>query len=77
MIAALNVIGLLANLAGVILLFRYGMPYRVASPEGDFFITEKPSPEGQMIDRRYKILGFLGLGFILVGTGLQILAALI
>ena len=27
--ALLNVAGLLANLVGVVLLFRYGMPYRV------------------------------------------------
>ncbi len=39
---ALNIAGLLLSLAGVILLFRYGMPYRLQLPGEP--ITAGPSP---------------------------------
>src|SRR5260370_372357 len=39
MSATLNVAGLLMNLAGVILLFRYGMPYRVRTGGNELRFT--------------------------------------
>jgi hypothetical protein len=60
MVTTLNVIGLLANMAGVILLFRYGMPYRISSEGGDYFVTEKPNPESVKWDKVYKGMGFVG-----------------
>jgi hypothetical protein len=76
MAATLNVIGLVATLAGVLLLLRYGMPYRVSSQEGDFLVTETPSPEGLKTDARYRRLGFIGLALVVIGTLLQIAAAI-
>ena len=40
MSAPLNIAGLIMNLAGVILLFRYGMPYRVRSEGLSYLVTE-------------------------------------
>jgi hypothetical protein len=72
----LNIVGLIGNLAGVILLFRYGMPYRVASGGHSYFITEQADPRELKAERVYKALGFVGLILIIVGTGLQIWATL-
>ena len=36
----LNIAGLVMNLARVILLFRYGMPYRVRSEGLSYYVTE-------------------------------------
>lgn len=72
----LNILGLLANAAGVVILFRYGMPYRVALDEGEIIITENVAPDQRALDGRYRKLGYLGLALILLGTGLQIWSTL-
>jgi hypothetical protein len=58
--AAANVSGLVANLAGVLLLFRYGMPFRVRS-EGLMQLIADGPPDQREIkeDRRHAILGML------------------
>ena len=73
---ALNVFGLVANLIGVILLFRYGMPYRIPTEGFSFLTTETPNPAELATDTLYWWLGLLGLSLIVVGTGAQIVATL-
>lgn len=74
MIAAiLNTIGLLAALAGVVLLFRYGMPQYLRGGGGEMITTE-PTKEGLRLETRNEFLGYLGLALIVVGTGFQIAA---
>jgi hypothetical protein len=75
MIAFLNVFGLILNLAGVILLFRYGMPYRVRT-DGRVvtFVSEKEDLTTKKLDRRYDCLGWIGLICVIFGTVFQILA---
>jgi hypothetical protein len=71
----LNVFGLVANLTGVILLFRYGMPYRVRTGGETFYIASGSANEDQIAaERRYDRLGWLGLIFIVLGTAAQIAA---
>ena len=55
--AGLTTLGLIANLVGVILLFRYGMPYRVRSPGGMFLITEQENPDDVKEDAKYARIG--------------------
>ncbi len=73
----LNIAGLILNLIGVILLFRYGMPFRIRT-EGKTAKTVVLPSAGQTMraERRYDQLGWLGLVLIIVGTALQILATL-
>lgn len=68
MIPVLNTTGLVLNLIGVLLLFRYGMPYRVANDRGSYLITESVHPDEQKITNRYRVLGNLGLAMIIFGT---------
>ena len=67
----LNTIGLAANLVGVILLFRYGMPYRHT---GSFLLLsgDAVTDKDRRLDDRYRTLGWIGLVLIIIGTGLQI-----
>jgi hypothetical protein len=72
MAKTLSIIGLVATLAGVLLLFRYGMPFRVHSPEGEYIITEQADPAELRLDARYKCRGYFGLALVVIGTGFQI-----
>ena len=68
---ALGLAGLAANLVGVVLLFRYGMPYRIHSEGGDYIVTGQSSSESLKQDAVYRRLGFLGLTLVVVGAILQ------
>lgn len=72
----ISIAGLATSLAGVLMLFRYGMPYRVSSPDGSFILSERPNPEGDQEDARYRVFGFIGLFLIVAGTVAQIIAVL-
>lgn len=75
--AALTVAGLISGLTGVLLLFRYGMPYRIPSTNGDYIVTQQADPEGLKLDARYKRLGVIGLILTILGALLQSAAALL
>jgi hypothetical protein len=73
-----NVAGLMANLAGVILLFRYGMPFRVPSKGRIVRVLSGPPNQDEIKeDRHHARLGLLGLGLIILGTFAQIVGAII
>jgi hypothetical protein len=74
---ALNIAGLFMNLAGVILLFRYGMPYRVRTEGATYLITEDVDKREVTTERRYDLLGKLGLFLVVAGTAAQIAGALL
>ncbi len=71
-----NIVGLLFNLIGVLLLFRYGMPYRVQTG-GDTLIlkSDRKDQPTVRLEKRYRRIGWLGLVFIVIGTGFQIYAS--
>jgi hypothetical protein len=71
--ACLNTAGLGASLVGVILLFRYGMPYHIDTGGGHMIVTES-TPEILKAAALYRKIGFVGLGLIIAGTLLQIVA---
>jgi len=70
--AVSSTIGLLGNLLGVILLFRYGMPYRIPTPHGSPITTGEADPAERGLDARHRALGFVGLVLIIVGTAFQV-----
>jgi hypothetical protein len=74
MIAAkvINIAGLIANLIGVFLLFRYGMPYRVRTGGNvATWTVAKVNPAIVSAEWWYTFAGWLGLALIVIGTALQ------
>ena len=67
----MTIFGLLLNLVGVVLLFLFGMPFRVAT--GD---TLNIDVQVKRIDDLFSVLGWIGLLAIVLGTLFQILARL-
>ena len=74
---ALAVAGIALNLVGVVMLFRYGMPYHVETKGVVLLALEEIDHDEIKLERRYKILGKTGLVLIVVGSALQALAVLL
>ena len=67
-------IGLVANLVGVVLLFRYGMPYRVRTGGNQIHWTvDNVDQKTVAAEKTYDALGFLGLVLIVGATVLQVI----
>lgn len=66
---ALNIFGLMLSLAGILILFRYGMPYRLPFPSEPILGRPKPGDHEELA--RYKRLGWIGLTCTVFGTLLQ------
>ena len=73
---ALNIAGLLMNLVGVILLFAFGMPFRIRTGGYTVRVTSPVDPKKVRTERWYDVLGWLGLALIVLGTVAQIRATL-
>jgi hypothetical protein len=73
--AALNIIGLVLNLVGVIILFRYGMPFHVPTGGAIHLVAEQVDAAEKALESWYEIFGYLGLLAIVVGTGMQVVGA--
>jgi len=71
---SINTIGLLLNLAGIIMLFYFGMPFRIQEPPGEAFLTVSvlPNPGQEEALAFHRAMGFVGLALSVVGTMLQI-----
>jgi|SRR5271169_633803 len=74
--SVLNIAGLVMSMGGVILLFYFGMPYRVRTGGYSTYVGENSDPKEARTERWYDVLGRLGLTLILVGTAAQIGALL-
>lgn len=74
MSATLNIAGLLMNLVGVILLFRYGMPYRVRTGGNELRFTGATDQDTANAEQLYGRLGVTGLVLIVLGTAAQVIA---
>jgi len=71
------IIGLTLSMVGVLILFRYGMPYRVETG-GKVNATYSTTDENaRKTDMRYRLLGKGGLACVLAGTGLQVVALML
>src|SRR5260370_19108016 len=74
MSATLNIAGLLMNLVGVILLFRYGMPYRVRTGGNELRFTGATDQDTANAEQLYGRLGVTGLVLIVLGTAAHVIA---
>jgi hypothetical protein len=74
--ATWNVVGLLLNLLGVLTLFRYGMPYRVASGGETSIITGDINQSEIALDKRYRVFGWVGVVMVICGTAAQIISSI-
>ena len=63
--------GLISNLVGVLILFRYGMPYRVETRGEGSLLLEGTDRDAIAIEKVYRRLGYVGLCLVIIGTGLQ------
>lgn len=71
--AALNTIGQLLGLGGVLMLFVFGMPFRVRTGGGDI-ITTNPTKDGQRAEALYGLFSWVGLVLTVLGVAAQIAA---
>jgi hypothetical protein len=69
-------VGLAFNLIGVLILFRWGMPFRVESHGAVVLGLNAMDTRGLALDRIYTICGWVGLVMLIIGTGLLIIAQL-
>jgi hypothetical protein len=72
--ASWNIAGSVLSLLGLLILFRYGMPYRVRTGGVNYIITEQIDEEELKADKRYEIFGWVGLFFAVRCTLCQIAA---
>jgi hypothetical protein len=72
----LNIVGLAFNLIGVLILFRWGMPFRVPTGGDIHLIAEQKNAGQAALDHIYAVCGWVGLVVLIVGTALQIVATL-
>ena len=76
--SALNVAGLVANLLGVVLLFRHAMPYRLRTGGNQMNFTRNDIDQKTVkTERRFAIFGNIGLASIVLGTAAQIAATVL
>jgi hypothetical protein len=76
-VAVPNIVGLLLALAGVLLLFRYGMPYQLRTGGHRVRSVLGLDQDQIRLESRYDRLGWLGLVCIVLGTVCQIIASLV
>lgn len=78
MLVAINTFGLLFGLGGVVLLFRYGMPYRLRTNGKTTKTVLLPNADDTVrVERKYDRLGWLGLSLIVLGTVCQIYVGIV
>ena len=73
----LNSIAEASNLIGVILLFRYGMPFAIPTEGMVLLVADKRDNAAAKRELHYKTLGYVGLFLIIAGTSGQIVANLL
>jgi hypothetical protein len=72
-----STVGLVLSLIGVLLLFRYGMPYRIRTAGESYALREGINAEALKQERIYNVWGWLGLVLVVIGTICQIVGAVL
>ncbi len=73
---ACTIAGVILNAIGVIMLFFYGMPFRIRK-EGEALLVTRKSREDEKRDASYDVRARVGLALIIVGSLLQIAGTII
>jgi hypothetical protein len=71
-----NLVGLALTLVGVLILFRWGMPFHVPTGGASHLILLQSDPKDIALERIYTIIGYVGLTALILGTVLQMVATL-
>jgi hypothetical protein len=71
----LTVTGIALNAVGVIILFRFAMPYRVRK-EGPALLVRHANASEKSEERHYDMASRIGLALVIMGAGLQSWGAL-
>jgi len=69
-----SIFGLALSLIGVLLLFVFGMPFRIRA-EGGNILTTRPDPARLRGEKIYSALGAIGFALIVIGTLCQVAGA--
>ena len=72
----LNLIGLTFGLLGVLILFRWGMPYRINCGDDPAITSGAGPPRAKAPNHVYLLCGWIGLCFLILGWALQAIAIL-
>ncbi len=72
----LNIAGIVLSVVGVIVLFKFAMPYRLRMGGGTVIVADQRDEAEHRLEQRYDVLSLLGLGLVIVGAILQIIATL-
>lgn len=70
----LNEVGLLFDIVGVVLLWRFGLPPSVDRMGYKYIVTSDRNEAEIASAKRYDLLSHIGLGLIVVGFLLQLLS---
>lgn len=70
----LNIIGLILNIIGVLMLYKYGIPQMIDRSGAIFLICEKESEESKSNAKKYDKCSHIALAFIIVGFFFQLLS---
>jgi hypothetical protein len=69
-----NILGLFLVMIGVLDLFVFGMPFRIPTDGAVHLILERRNEAEAKKDQLYKVLGYVGMVFVVAGTLCQIAA---
>jgi hypothetical protein len=72
----LNIIGLVFDLIGVIMLFRFGLPPDITRSGSVYLIAEQEDPIEKDKAKKFERLSWIALIAIIIGFSLQIVANL-
>ena len=72
-----NILGVLSLFVGVVILFFFGMPYRVRRGGAGYILREETDEADLKKERLYDALGWVGLFFMTACTAAQIYASLL
>jgi hypothetical protein len=72
----LNLIGLTLGLIGVLILFRWGMPFRVNYGVATPITSDAAPPRAKALSHVYLLCGWIGLCLLILGWALQVIAIL-
>lgn len=72
-----NAIGLICDIIGVVMLFKYGLPAEVNQHGHSFLIGEQDDEEEKIKWKKYNFLSKIALGFLLLGFVLQFIAVIL
>ncbi len=69
-----NCLGLVLDIAGVVMVWRYGLPEALSREGAQYIITEQTDQAEKAKAARFDLLSKIGLALIIGGFGLQLLS---